>query len=101
MIPIVPDVDLVAGVPGQYLLPLLPAHEGRGVHGAAVADDEAVALARFREGEEGVFDLDHGAQEVLLRAIKKIQQKTKIKFFQNWVKNWIHEYDNGTKKEWL
>lgn len=37
-----------------------------GVHGPAVADDEAVALAGAAQLWEGVLDLDHGFQEVLL-----------------------------------
>merc|ERR550525_1668516 len=66
VVPVVPDVDLVAHVPLEDLIPLLLGDKGGGVHGAAVADDQAVALAGLGEGKEGVLDLDHGAQKVFL-----------------------------------
>ena len=74
MVPVVPDVDLVAHVPLEDLIPLLLGDKGGGVHGAAVADDQAVALAGLGEGKEGVLDLDHGAQKVFLH----IQPQTEV-----------------------
>ena len=68
VVAVVADVDLVHLVPEHHLLPVLLGHEGGGVHGAAVADDQTVALARLGQREEGVLDLDHGPQQVLLRA---------------------------------
>lgn len=37
-----------------------------GVHHAPIADDEAILLARGRQIEERVLDLNHRLQEVLL-----------------------------------
>ena len=74
MIPVVPDVDLVAHVPLQNLVPLLLRDKGGGVHGAAVADHEAVALAGLGESEERVLNLDHRAQKVFLH----IQPQTEV-----------------------
>ena len=74
MIPVVPDVDLVAHVPLQNLVPLLLRDKGGGVHGAPVADHEAVALAGLGESEERVLNLDHRAQKVFLH----IQPQTEV-----------------------
>ena len=66
VVSVVADVDLIHLVPEQHLLPVFLGHEGGGVHCPAVADDQAVPLARLGQGKEGVLDLDHGPQEVLL-----------------------------------
>ena len=67
VVAVVADIDLVHLVPEHHLLPVLLGHEGGGVHGASVADDQAVPLTGLGQREEGVLDLDHGPQQVLLR----------------------------------
>ena len=52
VVSIVADVDLVHLVPMHHLLPVLLGHEGGGVHGAAVADNQAVALTGLSQGEK-------------------------------------------------
>ena len=74
VVPVVPDVDLVAHVPLQDLIPLLLRDKSGCVHGATVADDQAVALASLGQGKEGVLDLDHRAQKVFLH----IQPQTEV-----------------------
>lgn len=52
-------------------------HTCTGVHGAAVADDEAVPLASPAELEERVLNLDHRLQEVLLE-FQRFNNETKL-----------------------
>ena len=40
---------------------------GGSVHGTAVADDDAVAVEAFGQGEERVLYLDHRFQQILLK----------------------------------
>ena len=68
VVAVVPDLDLVEAGPGDDAVPLVAADEGRGVHGAPVADDEDVAVrAGLGQVEEGVLHLHHRHQEVLLQ----------------------------------
>ena len=53
VVAVVPDLDLVEAGPGDDAVPLVAADEGRGVHGAPVADDEDIAVlaARLPDGK--------------------------------------------------
>ena len=74
VVSVVPDVNLVAHVPLQDLIPLLLGDKSGCIHRAAVADDQAVALASLGQGKEGVLNLDHRAQKVFLH----IQPQTEV-----------------------
>ena len=67
IVAIVSDFDLVEAVPGKDRLPLLAWDEGGGVHGAAVADDKAIAIRAFGQIEESIFNLEHCFQQVFLK----------------------------------
>ena len=74
MVSVVPDVNLVAHVPLQDLIPLLFRDKSGCVHGATITDDQAVALASLGQCKEGVLNLDHRAQKVFLH----IQPQTEV-----------------------
>ena len=74
VVSVVPDVNLVAHVPLQDLIPLLFRDKSGCVHGATITDDQAVALASLGQGKEGVLNLDHRAQKVFLH----IQPQTEV-----------------------
>ena len=61
VVTVVPDVNFVAHVPLQDLIPFLLRDKSGRIHGATVADDQAVALASLGQGKEGVLNLDHRA----------------------------------------
>ena len=66
VVAVVPEIDGVALVPREDVLPGLVGNEGGGVHAAPVADDEAVALAFLRQVKKGLLDLQHRQEKVLL-----------------------------------
>ena len=71
IISVVTDVYLVHPVVVEQLLPILPGHEGRGVHGAPVANNQTISFAGLGKFKERVLNLHHGLQKVFLK--QKIQ----------------------------
>ena len=78
VIPIIPDVDLIAPIFEKDLLPLLPGDKGGSIHGSPVTDDQTIPVAGLCQGEETVLNLEHGPQEVLLKHGVKLYTRPRI-----------------------
>lgn len=64
VVSVVPEVHLIIIVHLEDPLPLVLGEVGGAVHGAAVANDQAVAGLGPRQAEVRVLQLKHGLQEV-------------------------------------
>ena len=66
IVAVVSDFDLVEAIPCEDAFPLLAGDEGRSIHGPTVANDQAVSVGVLGQVEEGVLNLKHRFEKVLL-----------------------------------
>ncbi len=59
IVSIVSNLNLVETISGEDALPLVARDEGWGVHGATIANDQAIAIRRFGQVKKCILDLEH------------------------------------------